>query len=62
MSVLQSRGGCACAGPYAQHLLGVDDQTTDEFEKVLLVDRSVKFCIFSVTSFVFDNAVKTFNS
>ncbi|XP_002119654.2 uncharacterized protein LOC100175538 [Ciona intestinalis] len=36
---IQARGGCACAGPYAQDLLGIDDKTVLEFEAALLEDN-----------------------
>jgi hypothetical protein len=30
---IQSRGGCSCAGPYGHRLLGIDLQTSHEFER-----------------------------
>ncbi len=30
---IQSRGGCSCAGPYGHHLLGIDLETSREFER-----------------------------
>jgi selenocysteine lyase/cysteine desulfurase len=30
---LQSRGGCSCAGPYGHRLLGIDLETSHEFER-----------------------------
>jgi selenocysteine lyase/cysteine desulfurase len=36
---IQSRGGCACAGPYGQALLGIDVNLAHEFENILLEDR-----------------------
>jgi selenocysteine lyase/cysteine desulfurase len=30
---IQSRGGCSCAGPYGHSLLGIDLQTSHEFER-----------------------------
>lgn len=30
---IQSRGGCSCAGPYGHHLLGIDIETSHEFER-----------------------------
>jgi selenocysteine lyase/cysteine desulfurase len=30
---LQSRGGCSCAGPYGHRLLGIDIETSHEFER-----------------------------
>lgn len=32
---VQARGGCACAGPYAQWLLGISPELGDNFEKCL---------------------------
>ncbi len=32
---IQSRGGCSCAGPYGHRLLGVDLETSREFESVV---------------------------
>ena len=32
---IQARGGCACAGPYAQKLLGMSDDTIDRFNECL---------------------------
>lgn len=36
---IQSRGGCACAGPYAHSVLGISVQLAHEYEKLLLEDR-----------------------
>ena len=36
---IQSRGGCACAGPYAQKLLGIDQEMAEKFEDVLVEDE-----------------------
>lgn len=36
---IQSRGGCACAGPYAQKLLGINRNLADEYEKILVEDE-----------------------
>lgn len=36
---IQARGGCACAGPYAQDLLGIDEMLAREYEALLLEDR-----------------------
>lgn len=33
---VQCRGGCACAGPYAQWLLGLDAKLSEEFEQCLM--------------------------
>ncbi|MDV3220007.1 aminotransferase class V-fold PLP-dependent enzyme [Intrasporangium sp.] len=30
---IQSRGGCSCAGPYGHHLLGIDLDRSEEFER-----------------------------
>ena len=30
---IQSRGGCSCAGPYGHRLLGIDLDTSHEFER-----------------------------
>lgn len=38
---IQARGGCACAGPYAQDLLGIDQDLAAEYENVLLEDEYV---------------------
>jgi selenocysteine lyase/cysteine desulfurase len=35
---IQARGGCACAGPYAQDLLGIDEHLAQEYETILLED------------------------
>eukprot|EP00094_Tigriopus_californicus_P006977 TCALIF_06718-PA protein Name:"Similar to ttcA tRNA 2-thiocytidine biosynthesis protein TtcA (Nitrosococcus oceani (strain ATCC 19707 / NCIMB 11848))" AED:0.00 eAED:0.00 QI:0/0/0/0.5/1/1/2/0/980 len=35
---IQCRGGCACAGPYVQHLLGIDVKLAEAFEEALLED------------------------
>lgn len=35
---VQARGGCACAGPYAQDLLGIDESLATEYENMLLED------------------------
>ncbi|XP_014783863.1 uncharacterized protein LOC106878996 [Octopus bimaculoides] len=35
---IQSRGGCACAGPYAEDLLGISEEKAKEFENVLTED------------------------
>ncbi|KAI3379273.1 hypothetical protein SNEBB_010898 [Seison nebaliae] len=36
-----SRGGCSCAGPYAQHLLGMSNDLVKKFEKLLLIGTDV---------------------
>ncbi|RZF37598.1 hypothetical protein LSTR_LSTR003163 [Laodelphax striatellus] len=35
---VQARGGCACAGPYAQDLMGIDHDLAAEYEDVLMED------------------------
>jgi selenocysteine lyase/cysteine desulfurase len=35
---IQTRGGCMCAGPYAQDLLGIDEQLALKIESLLLED------------------------
>ncbi|XP_042213743.1 uncharacterized protein LOC121860608 isoform X1 [Homarus americanus] len=36
---IQARGGCACAGPYAQDLLGIDEVLAQRYEKLLVEDN-----------------------
>ncbi|XP_072040662.1 uncharacterized protein [Amphiura filiformis] len=36
---IQTRGGCACAGPYAQYLLGMDQTLAKRIETMLLEDH-----------------------
>ena len=36
---IQARGGCACSGPYAQHLMGMDQKLSKEYENLLLEDN-----------------------
>eukprot|EP00164_Ancoracysta_twista_P009964 GFYU01014880.1.p1 GENE.GFYU01014880.1~~GFYU01014880.1.p1 ORF type:complete len:857 (+),score=242.99 GFYU01014880.1:79-2649(+) len=38
---IQVRGGCACAGPYALELLGMDHETSKRMERALLEDRGL---------------------
>jgi selenocysteine lyase/cysteine desulfurase/tRNA(Ile)-lysidine synthase TilS/MesJ/thiol-disulfide isomerase/thioredoxin len=38
---IQCRGGCMCAGPYAQHELGIDANTADCFESCLLAKSEI---------------------
>ncbi|HZO13558.1 MAG TPA: aminotransferase class V-fold PLP-dependent enzyme, partial [Polyangiaceae bacterium] len=33
---IQSRSGCSCAGPYGHRLLGIDIQTSKEFEREIM--------------------------
>jgi len=40
---IQTRSGCACAGPYALRLLGIDEFTAEKFEKQLLIDDDHEF-------------------
>lgn len=35
---IQARGGCACAGPYAQDLLGIDDSLAQRYQEILVED------------------------
>lgn len=32
---IQARGGCSCAGPYGHRLLGIDLETSSQFERVI---------------------------
>ncbi len=34
---VQSRGGCSCAGPYGHRLLGIDLETSHEFEREIVL-------------------------
>ncbi|PIK37546.1 hypothetical protein BSL78_25616 [Apostichopus japonicus] len=36
---IQARGGCACAGPYAQDVLGIDEDLAQQYENLLLEDK-----------------------
>ncbi|CAG0904104.1 unnamed protein product, partial [Darwinula stevensoni] len=44
---IQARGGCACAGPYAQNLLGIDVKIAHQYESLLLEDRLLVIGCFS---------------
>jgi hypothetical protein len=35
---IQTRSGCVCAGPYAQHLLGMNFELAKAYEEVLIMD------------------------
>ncbi|KZS11051.1 putative Cytoplasmic tRNA 2-thiolation protein 1 [Daphnia magna] len=35
---IQARGGCACAGPYAQDLLGIDESLAHRYQEILVED------------------------
>ncbi|CAL4211056.1 unnamed protein product, partial [Meganyctiphanes norvegica] len=35
---IQARGGCACAGPYAQDLMGLDENLAQKYETLLIED------------------------
>ncbi|XP_059483305.1 uncharacterized protein LOC132201285 [Neocloeon triangulifer] len=35
---IQARGGCACAGPYAQDLLGINEDLAKKYEDILIED------------------------
>ena len=37
---IQARGGCACAGPYAHHLLGLSRENSNRIEACLIQRRS----------------------
>ena len=39
---IQARGGCACAGPYAHRLLGIDRQTSDSLHADLMAGEEMK--------------------
>ena len=39
---IQARGGCACAGPYAHRLLGIDRATSDELHAALSEGEEMK--------------------
>ncbi|RDD47477.1 tRNA 2-thiocytidine biosynthesis protein TtcA [Trichoplax sp. H2] len=36
---IQARGGCACAGPYAEDLLGINEELAKNYESILLEYR-----------------------
>lgn len=38
---IQSRGGCACAGPYGQAILGIDRETSRQFEERLVDAKEI---------------------
>lgn len=38
---IQSRSGCACAGPYAQYLLNIDYELSKTFEECLIQDERI---------------------
>jgi selenocysteine lyase/cysteine desulfurase/tRNA(Ile)-lysidine synthase TilS/MesJ len=40
---IQSRGGCACAGPYALRLLGISYEMAKQIESALLMDDDYEF-------------------
>ena len=33
---IQARGGCACAGPHAQDLLGIDESLTERYQEMIV--------------------------
>lgn len=39
---IQARGGCACAGPYAQELLGIDREMSKKFEDAIMDNRGLE--------------------
>jgi selenocysteine lyase/cysteine desulfurase len=38
---VQTRAGCACAGPYAHYLLGMDQELAKAYEQVLVQDERI---------------------
>lgn len=38
---IQARGGCSCAGPYAHHLLGIDDDTSRALDEQLRLGHMI---------------------
>jgi selenocysteine lyase/cysteine desulfurase len=38
---VQARGGCACAGPYGQALLGIDSAASEKFEAQLVEAKEI---------------------
>lgn len=38
---IQTRSGCACAGPFAQHLLGISYELSKTFEECLIQDERI---------------------
>lgn len=39
---IQARGGCACAGPYAHRLLGIDDATSEQLRRDILSGNEIR--------------------
>ncbi|CRL10963.1 putative cysteine desulfurase [Phaeobacter italicus] len=39
---VQARGGCACAGPYAHRLLGIDQQQSDQMRAAILAGQEIE--------------------
>jgi selenocysteine lyase/cysteine desulfurase len=39
---VQARGGCACAGPYAHHLLGIDQQQSEASRADILAGKEIE--------------------
>jgi selenocysteine lyase/cysteine desulfurase len=39
---VQARGGCACAGPYAHSLLGIDEQSSSDLFRALQQGRELE--------------------
>ena len=48
---IQSRGGCACAGPYAQDLLSISAETADRFTMILSPMQNQKPCLIMKPGF-----------
>ena len=57
---IQSRGGCQCAGPYSQRLLGITTATSELFESALLDKQEFLrpgYTRLSLTYFMHENTV-----
>ncbi|MBM3603802.1 MAG: aminotransferase class V-fold PLP-dependent enzyme [Alphaproteobacteria bacterium] len=39
---IQARGGCACAGPYVHHLLGIDEVASDRMRQAILSGNEIE--------------------
>jgi len=38
---VQSRGGCSCASTYGQECLGMNKETTDDYEKIVCSGKEI---------------------
>lgn len=47
---IQARGGCPCSAPYAQDLLGIDDNLAAQYESIILEDRRLNSLNLSMES------------